>query len=105
MTASRIGQILKMLEEEPNDSFLNYALAIEKAKIGNLDEAIQIIKKILSHDKNYLGAYYQLGKFQEEANQDQAAIDTYKAGIEIARLQKNNKTENELNEALFHLED
>ena len=36
---SRLQQIQKMLESEPNDSFLNYALALEYAKANETNSA------------------------------------------------------------------
>ena len=36
----RLQQILDMLREDPGDAFLRYALALEKAKEGQLQEAI-----------------------------------------------------------------
>lgn len=94
-----------MLKDEPKDSFLNYALAIEYAKTGDLKKAIQLIEDLLIHDSNYLGAYYQLGKYYEQVERPQDAITTYNKGIILAQQQKNKKTEGELNEALWMLED
>ncbi len=94
-----------MLKDEPKDSFLNYALAIEYAKVGDLNKAIQLIEDLLIHDANYLGAYYQLGKYYEQAERPQDALNTYTKGILIAQQQKNKKAEGELNEALWMLED
>lgn len=102
---SRLEQLKKMLETEPTDSFLNYALALEYAKINDLEKAILLIEEIITRDENYLGAYYQLGHYYELAMNPEKAINTYKKGIAIAVLQKNRKTQMELNEALIQLED
>ena len=105
MASPRLTQILEMLKSEPNYSFLNYALALEYAQEGDIPKAIKTIETLLIKDKNYLGAYYQLGKYFEEVEQIPSAIDTYTKGIEIAKQQNNKKTEGELNEALFMIED
>jgi tetratricopeptide (TPR) repeat protein len=102
---ARINQIQEMLKSEPNDSFLNYALAIEYAKLNEIKKAIEIIEALLKHDENYLGAYYQLGHYYEQLEQPEAAISTYNKGIAIAKQQNNKKTLGELNEALWMLED
>ena len=102
---SRIEQIQQMLKDEPNDSFLNYALALEYGKTEDFTKAIEIIETVLQRDPNYLGAYYQLGKYYECANDEENAINTYKKGIKIAIEQQNKKTENELSDALWMLED
>lgn len=105
MSLSRLEQLLEMLKSEPEDSFLNYALALEYANLNQLHKAIEIIEKVLKKDKNYLGAYYQLGQFYEKANDTEKAIVTYNNGIQIAKEQKNNKTLSELHQALFLIED
>jgi tetratricopeptide (TPR) repeat protein len=102
---SRLEQLKKMLETEPDDSFLNYALALEYAKANDLKKAIRLIEAIIVRDKNYLGAYYELGKYYELSEQAQMAINIYKKGIEIAIQQKNRKAQLELNEALLQLVD
>ena len=94
-----------MLKDEPDDSFLNYALALEYAKANDMDKAIILLEKIIERDANYLGAYYQLGNYYEETGNIHEAIDIYTKGIGIAKQQNNRKTLGELNEALMMLEE
>ena len=94
-----------MLKTEPNDSFLNYALALEDAKANDVAKAIELIENLLSKDENYLGAYYQLGKYYEQIQDIPKAISIYTKGTEVAKKIKNNKALGELNEALWMLED
>lgn len=105
MSSARLQHILQMLKDDPNDSFLNYALAIEYANAGDVAKAIQLIETLLQKDSDYLGAYYQLGKYYEQTNQINKALKTYKKGAVIAQQQKNRKTLGELNQAIFHIED
>jgi tetratricopeptide (TPR) repeat protein len=102
---TRLEEILQMLKEDPHDPFLNYVLALEFAKLGNIDTAIDALEGIISRDENYLGSYYQLGKFYEQSLQNEKAIEIYRRGIEVARKQKNMKALGELSEALLMLED
>lgn len=103
--STRIEQLQEMLREEPLDPFLNYAIALEYAKIGEVQKGISIIEEILQRDEDYLGAYYQLGKLYEESGHAEKAIVVYQKGMEIAKKQKNNKTYGELNTALMLLDD
>jgi tetratricopeptide (TPR) repeat protein len=105
MSSPRFLQLLEMLKTEPNDSFLNYALALEYAKSNDLEKAIELIEALLLKDENYLGAYYQLGKLHEQIGDLQEAIVNYNKGIEIAKKLNNKKTLGELNEALMMLEE
>ena len=101
----RIEQIRQMLAQEPNDEFLQYALAMEYMSVSDWKQAIAILEKIVASNSSYLAAYYQLGKcFEAEGNTEQA-LKTYQAGVTVAEAQKNTKTANELKEAIFLLED
>ena len=102
---SRLQKIEEMLREDPNDAFLQYAAALEYEKSGNTVKAIQVITALLEHEPGYLGAYYQLGSMYESANQNDRAIEIYRAGIELADQQKDVKAKRELSEALMLLLD
>lgn len=102
---SRLEQLLQMLQQEPHDPFLNYAVALEHGKSGNISKAISIIEEILQRDENYLGAYYQLAKYYEEAGEKEKAVSAYRKGMEVAKRQNNRKALGELGTALMMLED
>jgi tetratricopeptide (TPR) repeat protein len=93
-----------MLKNEPNDSFLNYALALEFAKENNIVLAIEMIEKLINTNPNYVGAYYQLGKLYEQLNNFNQAVFTYQKGIVVAKKLNQNKTAMELTQALNLLE-
>jgi len=105
MPIDRLTQLQQLLEQEPDDPFLNYALALEYAARGEKSEAITRIENLLEKNPGYLGAYYQLGQLYEQTQQDEKAIAIYKKGVTLAQQQGNKKTLGELNEALWMLED
>jgi tetratricopeptide (TPR) repeat protein len=94
-----------MLREDPDDSFLNYALALEYEKLDNIPKAISILETLLEKSSDYLGAYYKLGKLYERQMHIYDAEGIYRKGIELAEAQKNRKAAGELREALDQLED
>ena len=95
-----------MLEKEPGDLFLNYALGIEySAKPLTYPDAESQFKIVLGLNENYIAAYYQLGKLSEALLRAPEAIEYYKKGLEKAIFLKDNKAINEFNEAIFLLED
>jgi len=102
---TRLEQLQQMLLQEPTDEFLQYAIAMEYKSAGDLQRAIDGFEKILNKNKNYLAAYYQLGKCYEAQNKITEAKTTYEKGIGIAHAQNKTKTLNELREAIFLLED
>lgn len=91
-----------MLDEQPNDLFLQYALAMEYLGMKQLSDAEQLFKQIIEADEHYVAAYYQLGKLIEQHNQD-AAIVIYEKGMAKAQLKGDRKTVNESKSALDEL--
>ncbi len=105
MAKNRFDLLKEMLQKDPEDNFLNYALALEYSRQSEVSKAIRIIETILEKDAEYLPAYYQLGKLYEQEAMIEKAIDIYKKGIEIAKHHSNLKTMGELTEALMILEE
>ncbi|MES2514583.1 MAG: tetratricopeptide repeat protein [Bacteroidota bacterium] len=97
--------IFDMLLKEPNDVFLNYALAMEHLSADEWKEADAQFKKVLLIKSDYLPCYYQLGQVNEKLDNIAIALDYYKKGVEIASSQSNKKALGELNEAIWMLED
>lgn len=102
---SRKEQILNMLVNEPNDVFLNYALAMEFVSSNELKQADEQLKKVLSIKTDYLPCFYQLGQLNEQLGNNDIALTFYKQGVDLAKSQNNNKALGELNEAIWMLED
>lgn len=97
--------IYEMLLKEPNDVFLNYALAMEHIATSDFKMAEAQLRKTLSINQEYLPCYYQLGQLNEKLENLTTAISFYKDGIELAKKQGNTKATGELNEALWMLEE
>ena len=100
---SRVHQLLKFLEEEPNDPFNIYALALEYQKI-DADKALTFFQLLVSEHADYVATYYHLGKLQEELGQKDEAIRTFETGIEKARSFHDNKALRELQSALGEIQ-
>ncbi|MCB0763754.1 MAG: tetratricopeptide repeat protein [Flavobacteriales bacterium] len=60
MSTDRLDELARMLVEEPGDLFLRYAIALERKRIGDMDQAIADLGSILTDDAKYIPAYYQL---------------------------------------------
>ena len=96
---SRITQLKEFLKEEPNDSFLIYALSLEYVKENNVELAIQTLLDLHQKDENYLAVYYQLGKLYQSINEIDKATMFFDKGMEVAKKEGNMKTFSELKEA------
>lgn len=96
---NRLSKMLEMVENHPEDSFLNYAIGLEYLKNGEPQNAFHYLGFVRYNDPEYLAVYYQLGKLHEELGNAQEAIQVYDEGINVAERQKNQKTLEELMEA------
>lgn len=101
----RIDMLRELLDKEPKDIFLNYALALEFVSELSLSDAEQQFAKVFEIDPTYVAAYYQMGKLFESQLKNEEALHYFKTGLAHAISQKNNKAVNEFNEAIFMLED
>jgi predicted Zn-dependent protease len=97
---SRIEALREYLTEDPNDSFSRYALAMEYAKLGNLEDSILEFETVARNDADYVATYYQLAKAYERAGRGEDAEKTYREGITIATRVGDNHTREELTSAL-----
>jgi Tfp pilus assembly protein PilF len=102
MNSDRINQLLKFYEEEPNDPFTIYALAIEYFK-NDTESARKYFEILLEKYPDYLPTYYQVAHLYEAIYEEELAIETYEKGMLIAENQKNTNTFRELKNALDEL--
>ena len=102
---NRIKILQQFLEEDPNDAFSKYALALEYDKSGENQKAVLLMISLLESEPEYLPAYYQLGKFFERTQKNEEALIIYKKGFELARKKGNMHTANELRGAIDSMED
>lgn len=101
----RKEKLLELLKNEPADSFLRHALALEYIKEGNDAEAEILLKAVLEEDPAYTGSYYHLGKLLERRNDHNAAMQWYEKGMAMAKAAKDIKTFNELQAAFEDIAD
>jgi Tfp pilus assembly protein PilF len=100
---NRIEKIKQMLLAQPNDSFLQHALALEYLKLGEEDSAKKLFENVLHEDENYVGSYYQLAKLLEQQNRIEEAKAVYEKGMLKAKEASDQHAYNELRSAYEEL--
>jgi len=99
----------EMLEEfvaaDPGDSFSRYALALELEKERRDEEAILCLREVMARDADYVAAYYHLGRILARLGRETDAIPVYRSGLDVAGRIGDQKTRNEIQEALALLVD
>ena len=99
----RLQRLREMLAQQPTDSFLNHALALEEIKLGNEATARTLFESILQRDPQYIGSYYHLGKLLERQGDETAAIEVFERGMEVAQKLGDQHALNELRGAYDNL--
>ena len=98
--STRLEQLQKMLEREPNDTFLLYGLAMEHKKAGNKDLALQLLEKVTELDSGHGYAFFQAGQILESNGDVAGARKAYEGGIVAAKKSGDSHAVSELEGAL-----
>lgn len=97
---SRREMLEEFLAADPYDSFSRYALALELEKAGEASAAIAELAEVIRRDANYVAAYYHRGRLLARAGNDAEALEVYQRGLEVATKAGDQKTANEIREAI-----
>ena len=102
---SRLDQLLNFLSEDPNNSFIRFALAKEYEGMGKKEEALAAYQSLRADDPSYVGLYYHLAKLLETEEKIEQAITIYKEGMTQAKSQGDQHAHGEMATALWEIED
>ncbi len=103
--SDRLKQLQAFLEGSPDDSFILFAIAKEYEKMKEMDQALDQYLLLKSKDSDYVGLYYHLGKLYEVKEDLDAAVMTYKEGMDVAKKQGDKHALSELAGAKLNLVD
>ncbi|TCJ16545.1 hypothetical protein EPD60_07310 [Flaviaesturariibacter flavus] len=95
----RIARLKELLSTQPDDSFLQHALALEHIKNGDDATARTLFESVLGRDPGYIGSYYHLAKLLERQGEEALAISTYEKGMAAAKAAGDNHAFSELRSA------
>lgn len=95
----RIYELKKLLQDDPEDTFLHYALGLEYVKKGDPELALEQFEILLNKYPEYLPVYYQAAQLYLERGDYQKARNTYENGMVLARRLHEMKTFQELSNA------
>jgi tetratricopeptide (TPR) repeat protein len=104
MKTDRLNVLLDMYNQDPNDSFVIYALAKEYETCADLDQSLSHFMLLQKNDPDYVGMYYHLGKLYEKLEKPKEALEIYETGIQISKKLKDFHALSELNNAKVNLE-
>jgi tetratricopeptide (TPR) repeat protein len=104
MKNNRIDSLLAFLKEDPEDSFIRFALAKEYEKLGTLKRALDTYLTLKEVDPDYIGLYYHLGGVYQLLGEKDQALKTYEEGIVLAKKIADFHSLSELHNAKINLE-
>lgn len=78
-------QLEQMLQSNPDDLFLQYALAMACINEGDASAGLERLDEVLRRDPDYVAAWFQKGQLLAEEGQPDAAREALQRGIEVAR--------------------
>ncbi|MDZ7935692.1 MAG: tetratricopeptide repeat protein [Emticicia sp.] len=98
MQEERLKILFQYLEEEPNEPFNVYAIAMEYIN-KDIEKAKFYLEKLLTEHPDYVPTYYHAAAVYVELEDYINAEHTYKLGIEKAHQQQSTKAFDELKRA------
>lgn len=93
---SRRAKLEALLAETPDDTFLNYAWALQVAGEGEPDLAIERFDRLIETDPHYVPTWFQLGQLLAKRGDSDRARQILVQGIEVARRAGDDHAEGEM---------
>ena len=100
----RVNKLETMIEEDPKDEFVMFALAQEYNKMGLLEKSVEWYNQLKTVNPDYVGLYYHLASVYAELEKEEEAVETYNIGIEIAKKLNDQHALSELQNAKLNYE-
>jgi predicted Zn-dependent protease len=100
---SRIDTIKKIVEQQPNDPFARYGLAMEYKNAGRADEAHATFAELESRHPDYVAQYLMHGNLLASMQRIDDARGVYERGLQAARKKGDGHAAGELQGAIDNL--
>ena len=94
----------EILSQNPEDAFARYGLAMEFSKAGNIEEALEEFKKLLSGHPDYTAGYFMAAQALAKSSRIEEAKKMLSEGIVSASRTGNTHAQSEMEAMLDELE-
>lgn len=105
MSTSRLEQLRAMLQEEPGDVFLRYAIALELRRSGETRQAVDMLEALVREHPGHLATYHQLATMLAELGNTEDAVACCEVGMLHCIVHGDMRTRSELRELRDGLRD
>jgi len=99
----RIAALNEVLTENPNDAFARYGLAMEYAKLGEVERALEEFGRLLSAHPDYTAGYFMAAQTLANASRTEEAKKMLVEGISSAVRTGNVHAQSEMTAMLDEL--
>jgi tetratricopeptide (TPR) repeat protein len=100
---SRLQMLAQFLEQNPNDAFARYGLAMEYSKAGQTEQALAEFQKLLELHPDYTNGYFMAAQTLERNGRTAEAKKMLENGVEAARRTGNKHALSEMSGMLEEL--
>jgi len=99
----RAEMLKQVLEQNPNDAFARYGLAMEYSRAGEIEPALAEFKKLLELHPDYVAGYQMAGQMLSAAGRSEEARQILESGIGCAQRIGNKHAQEEMQGLLAEL--
>jgi predicted Zn-dependent protease len=99
----RAAMLKEILQENPNDTFARYGLAMEYSKAGDVDAAMQEFRQLLQQTPDYTPGYFMAAQALARAERTEEARQMLRDGIASAVRTNNAHAKSEMEAMLEEL--
>jgi tetratricopeptide (TPR) repeat protein len=99
----RLTMLTQFLEQNPNDAFARYGLAMEHSRLGQTEAALTQFNKLLTLHPDYTNGYFMAAQTLERAGRTPEAKKMLENGIAAAQRTGNKHALSEMSGMLDEL--
>jgi tetratricopeptide (TPR) repeat protein len=82
---NRLRMLTEFLQQNPDDAFARYGLAMEYSKAGQTAQALAEFDKLLERHPDYSNGYFMAAQLLERSGRTPEARQMLEKGVEAAR--------------------
>jgi tetratricopeptide (TPR) repeat protein len=100
---NRLTLLTQFLEQNPNDAFARYGLAMEHSRLGQTETALEQFSKLLALHPDYTNGYFMAAQTLERVGRTPEAKKMLENGIAAAQRTGNKHAASEMSGMLEEL--
>jgi tetratricopeptide (TPR) repeat protein len=100
---NRLTLLTQFLQQNPNDAFARYGLAMEHSRLGQTETALEQFSKLLALHPDYTNGYFMAAQTLERVGRTAEAKKMLESGIAAAQRTGNKHAASEMSGMLEEL--